>query len=379
MRVVMIGHSLHPRWFGGEPRVARLVHYALREHECDVRILALPPSWAKWRVRSSAYGIDPALKLYEHYLLRIRPDIVVLWYDAVLDSAMHLLELAKTLDYKLIYSVHFHHLWCLSGHFLCLYEKNLTCNRCIRSRLLGRISYRALYIKTFVKKLNKLRELLQQYVEYYKFIVPSRFMAILVQRILRVPKEKVSVIYNGVDLKRFKPVEDKSDSPTILFAGALERHKGFHHYLLLVRKIKECNPRVEALAVGKGSLASLAERYSVKYLGVVSDRELARLYSRAWLVLVPSLWPEPFPLVPLEAASCATLPVAYAVGGLVESCSIVGGITVPRGNLKLLYQTVLNLLEDPSRAKALGELCRKAVQKLSLEEMVKRYVNECLR
>lgn len=37
-----------------------------------------------------------------------------------------------------------------------------------------------------------------------------------------VPWERTSVVYNGVDLERFRPNEDKFDPPTLLFAGTVD-------------------------------------------------------------------------------------------------------------------------------------------------------------
>jgi len=219
-KVVMIGHTLHSSWFGGEPRVARLILRALRGHGCDVRVIALPPHVIKWRIRSSALGTDIVSNLYTRLLQRIKPDVVVLWYDATLDTAIQLVELAKSLDYKLVYSVHFHHLWCPDGRFLCFYEKELTCDKCVKVRAFKIIDYSSLYIKRFWRKHVKLREVLKRYVEYYKFIVPSFFMAKLVHKILQVPWKNISVVYNGIDTDKFKPVKDKADKPTMLFVGA---------------------------------------------------------------------------------------------------------------------------------------------------------------
>jgi len=36
----------------------------------------------------------------------------MLWYDATLDYAIHLLKHIKELGYRLVYSIHYHHMWC---------------------------------------------------------------------------------------------------------------------------------------------------------------------------------------------------------------------------------------------------------------------------
>lgn len=377
MRVLTIGHSLHPKWFGGEPRVARLVLKALKGCGYEVRVIALPPTVIRWRFRASSLGLDPCVYLYEKHIIRFKPDVVMLWYDAVLDSAIHLLKLAKKLNFKLIFSIHCHYLWCPKIEYQCLYDKELYCEACLKLTIFRTINYTKLYLKQYYQRVLLLRELLKRYIEYYKVIVPSKFMSILTHGILGIPWDNIEVIYNGVDINLFKPVTCKASKPALLFVGALRRHKGFHHYLMLVNELKRRGLNVEAYVVGKGDLAYLVKRSSIKYYGVVSDNELIRLYSKAWAVIIPSLWPEPFPLVSLEAASCGTVPVAYSVGGLIESCKLSGGLLVERGSLIKLVQAVEELLmnNDYFTVYQRGMACRgRIVKRFRMEHMVDRYI-----
>jgi glycosyltransferase involved in cell wall biosynthesis len=67
-------------------------------------------------------------------------------------------------------------------------------------------------------------------------------------------------------------------------------------------------PRLRALAVALG--------LEVDFAGWVSERE--RLFQEHDLLVVPSLWPEPFGLVGIEAG-CAGLPaVAFDTGGISD-------------------------------------------------------------
>jgi len=381
VKILAIGHSLHPEWFGGEPRVARIVLNALKDQGHDVRVIALPRQVIKWRLRSSALSVDPVVYYYERALRRFKPDVVLLWYDATLDSAVYLLKYARELGYRLVYSLHYHHMWCPDGRFFCLYERGLACEKCIRLTLFRRIDYTRLYLKQFSRKLNMLRGLLRSCREYYRVVVPSRFMGILVHVVLGVPMDNIVVVYNGVDVDFFKPIADKEDKPPLLFVGALERHKGFHHYLMLVRELRRRGYDVNAYAVGKGSLANLATKYGIQYLGQVKDMDLVRLYSKSWAVIIPSLWSEPFPLVPLEAASCGTVPIAYSVGGLNESCGLVKGVLIPRGSLTKLMHTVEKLLSSGVyEAKKRGMTCRaKVVVEFNVHKMIEGYVNSLVK
>lgn len=66
------------------------------------------------------------------------------------------------------------------------------------------------------------------------------------------------------------------------------------------------------------------------------------LMSRAACVVVPSLWPEPFGLVALEAQRLGTPVVASRVGGLAELVDDgKTGILVPPGDVQALVNGIL--------------------------------------
>ena len=65
-------------------------------------------------------------------------------------------------------------------------------------------------------------------------------------------------------------------------------------------------------------IASLGMTESVHFLGAIPRNELTRRYRLAQLVVVPSIWPEPFGLVGLEAMSVGTPVVGSGRGGMSD-------------------------------------------------------------
>jgi glycosyltransferase involved in cell wall biosynthesis len=95
----------------------------------------------------------------------------------------------------------------------------------------------------------------------------------------------------------------------------------------------------------------LTER--VRFAGWQAD--LDAFYRRASLLVVPSLWPEPFGIVGLEAMARALPVVAYRSGGIPEWLEDrVTGLLVEPGDVDALAAAIDRLLGDPALARAMG-------------------------
>ena len=152
-----------------------------------------------------------------------------------------------------------------------------------------------------------------------------------------VPKERVPVIYNGIDLAEYHRVETTGAlekygvnprEPYVLFVGRITRQKGIVH---LVRAIEHMAPGFQVVlcagapdtpeiaAEMKAAVAAVqAKRAGVFWLeAMVSTPEKIELYSNAAVFCCPSIY-EPFGIINLEAMACETAVVASAVGGMKE-------------------------------------------------------------
>ena len=59
-------------------------------------------------------------------------------------------------------------------------------------------------------------------------------------------------------------------------------------------------------------------RKTFRLLGRLSHEDMLKLYSRSYVVLVPSICEEPLPYVVMEAMAMGTLPIASRIGGIPE-------------------------------------------------------------
>ena len=101
----------------------------------------------------------------------------------------------------------------------------------------------------------------------------------------------------------------------MLFAGRLSEAKGVRDAVAAWRLAGLALPLVFA---GTGPLRAMLEAEGFQVLGWVPHPELADVYRRARVLLMPSRWQEPFGIAGLEAASLGIPVVAYRSGGIPE-------------------------------------------------------------
>jgi glycosyltransferase involved in cell wall biosynthesis len=151
----------------------------------------------------------------------------------------------------------------------------------------------------------------------------------------------------------------------VLFAGRLVRPKGVD---VLLRAARDVDAEFVICGSGKrlDALRRLAARTGVqeriRFAGWLDPEQLARELAEASVVAVPSLWPEPFGLVGIEAYAAGRPVVASATGG-VEDWLDHGrtGLSVPAGDVRALATALSELLDDPERQQAMGEAGRRTV------------------
>jgi glycosyltransferase involved in cell wall biosynthesis len=67
----------------------------------------------------------------------------------------------------------------------------------------------------------------------------------------KISKKEPVIIYNGVDLKRYKPAK-KSETPMVLYLGRLQQYKSLHVLIEAAKSILEHVPKAEFVIAGDG-------------------------------------------------------------------------------------------------------------------------------
>ncbi|MBM4098066.1 MAG: glycosyltransferase family 4 protein [Planctomycetes bacterium] len=196
--------------------------------------------------------------------------------------------------------------------------------------------------------------------------VASRHMrSVMIQN--GVPESKVHLLplfptHGDRDLH---PPQPRPRANTILFAGRITRLKGWTHLVpAIAMAAKQLGQGLALMVAGDGpdrdKLVRLAAKWNVPldFRGWLGPEPLRALMKQADLLAVPSLWPEPFGLVGIEAGCVGTPAVAYGVGGIPDwLIPGVSGEMAPGDDLRPepLAKAMVRALQDENHWQRLRE------------------------
>ncbi len=156
-----------------------------------------------------------------------------------------------------------------------------------------------------------------------------------------------------------------ADRRRIVFAGRVVASKGVEVLVSAARDVE-----AEVVICGEGrqlpGLRRLAGKlgieHRVSFRGWLPAAELAQELADASVVAIPSLWPEPFGLVGIEALAAGRPVVASDTGGVRDWLQGgVSGLLVVPGDVGALARALEELLADPERQRAMGAAGQAAV------------------
>jgi glycosyltransferase involved in cell wall biosynthesis len=197
--------------------------------------------------------------------------------------------------------------------------------------------------------------------------------------------ERVSTVYYGLDPNSYTPSERIDPvEPVVLWMGRIDPIKDLETLLRAAAIVRAIRPGVVFRLQGAAAPGSeayldrlLALRHelglddTVVMAGYTSDTQQA--YDGADFVVLSSI-SEGFPFATLEAMLCAKPVVATAVGGIGEQLADCG-VLVEVANPSAMAQALLELFDDPERARQLGQAARKRAEELfNIEDFQRRYV-----
>jgi alpha-maltose-1-phosphate synthase len=213
-----------------------------------------------------------------------------------------------------------------------------------------------------------------------------------------VDASRIHVIYNGIDLEQYRWTPETTalekygvdkTRPYVLFVGRITRQKGVTHLVDAIRYLPqgtqvvlcagapdtpeiatEMRQKVEAARALAGSNAKI-----VWIDNMVTKQEAIQLYSHCAVFCCPSVY-EPFGIINLEAMACRAPVVASATGGILEvvvdrqtgylvpfvADPVTSFPTEPEQFSRDLATYITELLDDPKKAKAMGEAGRRRVE-----------------
>lgn len=130
------------------------------------------------------------------------------------------------------------------------------------------------------------------------------------------------IVYSGVDIDKFRPLETKGRKAKILFVSRLAPHKRVIDFLKAAEIVSKNHPDAEFCVVGDGPDEKLVIDYKKNINGLIHLKnipgdELARLYGESHILVFPAI-NQPWGLVPFEAMACKCAVLVSSDTGAAE-------------------------------------------------------------
>ncbi|MQL49815.1 glycosyltransferase [Photorhabdus khanii] len=213
-------------------------------------------------------------------------------------------------------------------------------------------------------------------------------------------KQFPKVIYNGVDINKFRPADSAvrtrlgiSDKTFLLtFAGRLVGWKGMHVAIDAMAQLQDKDVKLLIIGVGEDlkrlekRVAALRLEKQVIFHPPVGHDQLPEYYAAGDAGIFPSIGDEAFGITIAEAMACGRPVIASYIGGIPE---VVGnenksGILVTPGDVSAIVDAVNFLLSQPDRGQRMGKEARQRIETMytwehSANRLLKAINNEdCL-
>ncbi|NJM65459.1 MAG: glycosyltransferase family 4 protein [Acaryochloris sp. RU_4_1] len=243
---------------------------------------------------------------------------------------------------------------------------------------------------------DKLGVLFSQYVNIFfgdRCIALSSTLQDYFINTMRVPKDKVRLIYSGVDSQHFRPPSQDerlearkhygltSEEQVICLIGSLQERKGHEILLQALANLRTNGLNVTTLFAGVGIWKSYIQEKAVElgvadlihWLGFTDSRQV--LWASDIFVL-PS-WQEAFPLVIIEAMLCGVVTVRTPTSGSADQIQQnVNGFIFPFGDHETLALHLKELLESNTLKSQIADTALKLSQeKFTLNKMTQALIN----
>ncbi|NMD71852.1 glycosyltransferase family 4 protein [Bacillus sp. DNRA2] len=214
-----------------------------------------------------------------------------------------------------------------------------------------------------------------------QIIVCSEFMKDALLQQFSAKEDRLSVIANGIDPDSAeineltilsKNIPLNSNKRLIFSIGRLVKEKGFDVLIEAAPELLKQYPDLYFIIAGKGPMENEYQRLIrdrgleniVFLIGYVDDSNRNLLFNQCEIAIFPSLY-EPFGIVTLEAMIFGKPTIVSNTGGLKGIIDHGNtGLLMNPGDKRSLVKQVQEILDNPPKAKQLGENGKKIVQQL---------------
>jgi len=214
------------------------------------------------------------------------------------------------------------------------------------------------------------------YVYYTERLIPKFYRDIPITAVSESTKEDliqkgikeecITVIYNGVDLSRYRTAENLYGKPTIACLGRMKKYKRMDIFIDAIPEILKEIPDLQVLFVGRGDdlprLKTITRDRGmdkvIEFKGFISEDEKNEILSKSW-VAVNTSPKEGWGLTSMEAQASGTPSIVPDSPGLKETVKHgETGFIYPYGSVKHLSGILIEFLKDSKKAIEMGRKAR---------------------
>lgn len=187
-------------------------------------------------------------------------------------------------------------------------------------------------------------------------------------------------------------LESRKKERKLLYVGRVVRNKGVHVAVnsvgYLINQLGITNVSLDIIGDGNPEFIAYLNKLVknlklggvVKFRGKMSREDVIKEYSKYDILVVPSIWEEPFGIIILEAMSQGIPVVATNVGGIPEIISDKeDGILVAPNDPIAMAEKIKELLEDPGLVRKVSINGIRLIREKYTDEKIMNQVENYLR
>lgn len=173
--------------------------------------------------------------------------------------------------------------------------------------------------------------------------------------IYNLPPNKVDLDPNTI--KQINDIKKSGVNKIIIFIGKISIGKGALSFIKTANSVlSKIDDAIYVFAgqntINQLTIKSLVEEKIAKkllFLGKINQQQLAVWYNEVNLVVIPSIWPEPFGRIAIEAMQFSKPIIANKSGGLIETLEDYQyGNLINTNNIELFSNTIINVINNKS-------------------------------
>jgi len=211
-----------------------------------------------------------------------------------------------------------------------------------------------------------------------------------------IPENHCHILHNAVDLP-LEPSPKNNKKAKLLFCSRWVRDKGIFVLLEALKILEKSRDDYEVIIAGgihttskastniayeKEIISKIEQRHNTRSIGYIPHEKLRALFNEINILLFPSLWDEPFGLIPAEAAMSSVPTIAFEVGALPEVVKHKQtGFLIKKSRFdyisaRRLANTIKKVLDHPNFVEGLGENAKKrCMEKFDWPKYTKNLLN----